>query len=135
MLVDVKVPVLAESVAEATLLTWHKQVNGFICIGMDRRKRTITFRCTHWDPETKLCDSYDSRPGMCRDYPRNLLDFARPAFLPECSYYAIDGNAEHFAAVLDDTGLAPEQLDEVKRKLYLTPPARVCERPDTTRSA
>lgn len=25
--------------------------------------------CRHWDTETRLCTVYESRPGMCRDYP------------------------------------------------------------------
>ena len=27
------------------------------------------FTCRHWDPETKLCGIYESRPEMCRDFP------------------------------------------------------------------
>ncbi len=51
-------------------LGWMKHVNGFELDTADRASRTFVFRCTHFDWETRSCDSYVSRPGMCRDYPR-----------------------------------------------------------------
>jgi len=54
-----------------------------------RAERNFVFRCTHFDPATRSCDSYASRPGMCRDYPRNLTYSALPEFLPECGYSAV----------------------------------------------
>jgi len=31
---------------------------------------TERFTCRHWDEGTRLCTAYESRPGMCRDYPQ-----------------------------------------------------------------
>lgn len=28
-----------------------------------------TFGCAYWDPVTRLCTSYETRPQMCREYP------------------------------------------------------------------
>ncbi len=98
---------------------WHKLINGFEYIGEDRRNKTFTFRCTHWDPETKLCDSYDSRPGMCRDYPRPLLYSYRPEFLKECSFYAVDKNAGRMVDALKELDLPEEKLNDIKDKLHL----------------
>lgn len=27
------------------------------------------YGCRHWNTETRLCNAYDERPGMCRSYP------------------------------------------------------------------
>lgn len=27
------------------------------------------FGCAYWDPVTRLCGSYETRPKMCRDHP------------------------------------------------------------------
>jgi len=48
---------------------WHGKINGFVWIGDDKKSHSLIFRCEHWDPETKQCDSYGSRPGMCRTIP------------------------------------------------------------------
>src|SRR5215813_14607857 len=53
-------------------LAWQRRVNGFELTEADRGSRTFVFRCTHFDAATRSCDSYASRPGMCRDYPRAL---------------------------------------------------------------
>ncbi len=47
--------------------------------GTDKESRTIrhmvipfgegTFTCRHWNSETKLCEIYEDRPDMCRDFP------------------------------------------------------------------
>src|SRR6185503_15607137 len=58
-----------------------------------RGQRTFVFRCTHFDPESRACDSYDSRPGMCRDYPRALLWTSSPELFAECGYRAVAPNA------------------------------------------
>jgi hypothetical protein len=29
------------------------------------------YRCTWFDPETRLCTHYEERPDLCREYPRN----------------------------------------------------------------
>lgn len=65
---------------------WQRVVNGFELVGADRHARALTFRCTHFDPATRLCDSYDTRPGMCRDYPLALLGQPWPELFAECSH-------------------------------------------------
>jgi len=101
------------------ILTWQRNVNGFEYLSQDRRSRTFSFRCTHWDPETKRCDSYNSRPGMCRDYPHPLLYAPNPEFLPGCGHYAMREDAHDIEASLDELGLSPEKLDEVKRRFHV----------------
>ena len=49
-------------------LAWQRRVNGFELMSADARARLFVFRCTHYDRETRSCDSYGSRPGVCRDY-------------------------------------------------------------------
>ena len=100
------------------ILTWHKAVNGFEFLRYDFKSRAFVFNCTHFDRKTRTCDSYDSRPGMCRDYPRNLLDAAYPEFLDGCGYHAIDANAEQFNEALDKLDLPPEKLEELKKRLH-----------------
>jgi Fe-S-cluster containining protein len=77
------------------------------------------FRCTHWDPATRRCDSYESRPGMCRDYPRAHLWTGNPEFLPGCGYRAVAPGAAAMIAALRAEGLEGEKLEAVKRKLHL----------------
>ncbi|QRK12177.1 YkgJ family cysteine cluster protein [Archangium violaceum] len=100
-------------------LTWHRLVNGFEYVSEDRRHKLFVFRCTHYDPVTKQCDSYDSRPGMCRDYPRNLAYSALPEFLPECGYSAVYKKGEQLRQALEKANLPPEKYEELVRKLYL----------------
>lgn len=100
-------------------LTWHRVVNGFEYAGEDRRGRLFVFRCTHYDPVTKQCDSYDSRPGMCRDYPRNLAYSALPEFLPECGYSAVYKKGDQLRMALLKANLPPEKYAELVRKLHL----------------
>ena len=69
--------------------SWHGLINGFEFMAEDRRSKCLIFRCTHLDARTRRCDSYDSRPGLCRDYPRNQLDYANPEFLEGCGYQAV----------------------------------------------
>jgi hypothetical protein len=68
---------------------------------------------------TKQCDSYDSRPGMCRDYPRNLLYSALPEFLPECGYSAVYKKGEGLRKALEQANLPPEKYQELVQKLRL----------------
>src|SRR5262245_21646180 len=74
-------------------LAWQERVNGFVRTGAHAETRTFVFRCLHFDAETRACDSYGSRPGMCRDYPRLLLWQVDPEMLPGCGYRAIAPNA------------------------------------------
>ncbi len=77
------------------------------------------FRCTHFDWETRRCDSYASRPFMCRDYPRVLLDQAWPELFEGCGHGLRDTHGSGLAAALEDTDLPPEELAELKRKLRI----------------
>ena len=92
---------------------------GFELLKIDLRNRHMVFRCTHYDPATKLCDSYHSRPGRCRDYPRNLLTAPRPQFFSECSYFAVDRNAERYRRALERFPITEEKREELFERLYL----------------
>ena len=100
-------------------LGWMKHVNGFDLESVDRSSRTFVFRCTHFDLETRSCDSYISRPGMCRDYPRALLDQPRPRLFAECGYRVRPANAGALAAALDRQALSPDQRQKLRRELDL----------------
>lgn len=100
-------------------LAWHRHVNGFELLDRLPRSRTFVFRCTHWDPKTRLCDSYSSRPGMCRDYPRALLWSPRPEMLPGCGYRPISPDAGKMLSALQQENLTPEQLAKIKKGLNL----------------
>ncbi|GMU58356.1 MAG: hypothetical protein AMXMBFR34_01190 [Myxococcaceae bacterium] len=110
--------------ARAVFLWWQWQVNGFELVDADPRYRLFTFKCTHYDPRTKRCDSYESRPLMCRDYPVNLTYDAVPALFPECSHGVVDRKAEGLRQALVDAGVKGEQLDALERKLFLRDPSR-----------
>ncbi len=101
------------------LVRWHRWVNGLELERLDRRARALVFRCTHFDPETRGCDSYDSRPTMCRDYPRALLYQAAPELFEACTHRLVYRNAARFDELLQDQDLPPEQLAELRRKLGL----------------
>lgn len=116
---QVPAPVFRLKSLRWVFLTWHRVVNGFEFESEQRQGYVFVFRCTHFDVETRRCDSYESRPGMCRDYPRALLYQVRPEFFEECSYYAVDENAEAFRQALDETDLSPEKIAELKKKLFL----------------
>jgi uncharacterized protein len=106
-------------VFRSLFLAWHKHVNGFDVTGRDPNEQTFVFRCTHFDWGTRRCDSYDSRPGMCRDYPRLLLEQARPDFLPGCGYLAVWRNAEALSRALEAAGVQPDTLARLRQDLYL----------------
>ena len=103
----------------ALALWWQRLVNGFELVSSDPRFRTVTFRCTHYDPVTKQCDSYDSRPLICRDYPVNLTHEASPVLFDECSYRIVDVKAEALRDALARTTLSEEKRAELERKLHL----------------
>jgi hypothetical protein len=100
-------------------LGWQRHVNGFELRGRDVPARTFVFRCTHFDAATRLCDSYESRPGMCRDYPRALLWQPRPEMLAGCGYRPVAPNAAGLRRALEVTGLTPEQRGRLERELFL----------------
>jgi uncharacterized protein len=105
----------------AAFLWWQKRVNGFELAEALPQGRLFVFRCTHFDWTTRACDSYDSRPGMCRDYPRALLFQPLPEMLPGCGYRALPPNAAGLRRALDAQGLAPDQLERLKKDLHLEP--------------
>lgn len=95
-------------------LSWQKRVNGFELVREVSQEQVFVFRCTHYDAATRSCDSYDSRPGMCRDYPRLLLWQPRPRLLPGCGYRVRPPNAAGLRESLGRVDLTPEQ----RRKLW-----------------
>lgn len=100
-------------------LTWHEKANGFKLIRENRKARTFMFQCTHLDPETKECDAYSSRPGMCRDYPRNILYNTPPDFLPKCTFYPIAKNSEKIIESLEKLDIPPEELQKLKKDFFV----------------
>ena len=103
----------------AAFLWWQRAVNGFDLVGRDAGQRVFVFRCTHFDPATRRCDSYESRPGMCRDYPRVLLDQAAPVMLPGCGYRPIAPRADALLRELRRLPLTPDQDAKLRKGLGL----------------
>ncbi len=100
-------------------LWWQRRVNGFQLVRADAEEQSFVFRCTHFDWQTRSCDSYASRPGVCRDYPRVLLWQANPELLPGCGYRALPPNAEGLRAALGRLQLTAEQREKLRRGLRL----------------
>jgi uncharacterized protein len=100
-------------------LRWQEEVNGFVLLREEAATRTFVFRCTHFDAATRTCDSYDSRPGVCRDYPRLLLWQPNPELLAGCGYRAVSANAAGLAARLAGVPLTAEQREKLRRGLHL----------------
>lgn len=100
-------------------LEWQHHVNGFVLVERRRRERTFVFRCTHFDRNTRLCDSYSSRPGMCRDYPRSLMHQSAPQLFVECGYRALSPKRHELLQVLEAKSLDDQQLERLKKTLYL----------------
>ena len=105
---------------QQVFLAWQKHVNGFELVRRERETRALVFRCTHFDRATRTCDSYDSRPGMCRDYPRLLLWQPHPELLPGCGYRAVAPNAAGLKRSLDELDLTPEQRKKLDKGLRLS---------------
>jgi Fe-S-cluster containining protein len=105
--------------ARELFLWWQWIVNGFQLVSVDPRHRLFTFTCTHYDRVTKRCDSYDSRPLMCRDYPVNLTFDALPQLFDECSHGVVDRKADALRQALVDAGVTGRKLEEIEEKLYL----------------
>jgi hypothetical protein len=105
--------------ARRAFLWWQRRVNGFELVRADEDDWSFAFRCTHFDRATRSCDSYDSRPGMCRDYPRLLLWQANPELLPGCGYRAAPPNAAGLRVALDRLDLRPEQREKLRKGLRL----------------
>lgn len=104
-----------------SFLWWQSRVNGFELTEAVTQSRLFVFRCTHFDWPTRSCDSYDSRPGMCRDYPRALLFQPSPEMLHGCGYRTLPPNAAGLRSALEKQGLAPSQLERLKKDLHLEP--------------
>ncbi len=100
-------------------LWWQETVNGFVLTEARPETRTFVFRCTHFDPRARACDSYPSRPGMCRDYPRLQLWQASPEFLPGCGYRAVAPGAARLRVLLDGKPMTAEQRARLHRGLHL----------------
>jgi hypothetical protein len=110
---------LALRAVHGPFLWWQRVVNGFELVEARPRDRMFVFRCTHFDTVTRACDSYDSRPGMCRDYPRNLLWQSGPEMLPGCGYKPLNPRAASFAQALDAQPLSDEQRAKLSKGLFL----------------
>jgi Fe-S-cluster containining protein len=102
-------------------LWWQERVNGFVLVEGRPSTRTFVFRCTHFDPRARACDSYGSRPGACREYPRLQLWQASPEFLPGCGYRAVHARASRFIAVLEAQPMTADQRARLRRGLHLEP--------------
>jgi hypothetical protein len=100
-------------------LAWQRRVNGFTLLTVERGTRTFVFQCAHHEATTGRCDSYASRPGMCRDYPRVLLDQGWPELFDTCGFRTIARNAPSMRAAIDATALSDEEKAELRRKLRL----------------
>jgi Fe-S-cluster containining protein len=100
-------------------LWWQRVVNGFEFVRADREERSFAFRCTHFDTETRRCDSYGSRPFMCRDYPRLLLDQPWPELFDECGYRAVDTKGGGMREAIDALDVPQEQKEKLRRRLHL----------------
>ena len=100
-------------------LWWQRRINGFELRETHRDGHVFVFACSHFDRATRQCDSYDSRPGMCRDYPRALLYQPHPELLPGCGYRPIARNAKRLLRVLDAQPLTEAQRAQLKKGLFL----------------
>jgi Fe-S-cluster containining protein len=100
-------------------LWWQSRINGLEVIKADRPTRTFIFRCTHFDWESRSCDSYSTRPFMCRDYPRELLSDAWPQFFSRCGYGARARDAAMKRTAIEQADLSPEKKAELIRRLHL----------------
>lgn len=100
-------------------VAWQRRVNGFELTRVDEDQGVLYFRCTHFDPSTRRCDSYGSRPGMCRDYPRMQLYQPNPELFEGCGYRAIAPNASGLLKVLEDQPMTEAQREKLKDGLRL----------------
>ena len=117
-MIKVYAPLFYLRTFRALMRFWQGRVNGMELIGEDRKAKAFIFRCTHWDPQTRLCDSYASRPGMCWDYPRPLLDWPVPRFLDGCGHRAVHRQAARIRSSLEGLGLSEEKRRELEEKLH-----------------
>lgn len=118
---SIRIPWLFERLSSLRwlVLAWHRDINGFEYLRTLRAPTTWVFRCTHYDPATRRCDSYASRPGMCRDYPRLLLHAPIPELLDGCGHRAVHQRADQVKELLTGADLPAETRVELERKLNL----------------
>jgi uncharacterized protein len=100
-------------------LWWHETVNRFHLQSENGSERTFVFTCDHFDWSARRCDSYESRPGMCRDYPRALLDQSAPVFFARCGFKALAINRRELVQILEAENLGAKRLEKLKTGLYL----------------
>lgn len=100
-------------------LAWQARVNGFELVEADPETRTFHFRCSHFDWASRRCDSYASRPHMCRDYPRVLLAQPWPELFDACGHRIVLERGAGLAAALEQTDLDPEARAALRRKLRI----------------
>ncbi len=98
---------------------WQRAMNGFVLVKRDRDAAAFVFTCTHFDANTRKCDSYESRPGMCHDYPRMQLTAVDPELFDGCKYRVVAKNGDAMIAALEAKGVGGEQLVQIKKKLRL----------------
>lgn len=99
-------------------LWWQRHVNGFEQVET-LRPRIFVFRCHYFDTTTRRCTSYETRPGICRDYPRHLLQQAWPELLPGCGYRPVSRNAASALVALGKTSMTEEERAALRRRMRL----------------
>ncbi len=104
---------------QRVFLLWHRHVNGFEMVEKSRRDRAFIFRCTHFDTKTRRCDSYHSRPGMCRDYPRALLEQANPQLFEGCGFKPLARDRVQLRKALDGQSMTEAQRAKLRKELFL----------------
>jgi uncharacterized protein len=100
-------------------LFWHRHVNGFEMVEKSRGDRAFLFRCTHFDVKTRRCDSYHSRPGMCRDYPRALLEQANPELFEGCGFKPLARDRVQLLRALEGQSMTEAQRAKLRKELFL----------------
>lgn len=112
-------PVWYIPIVRRLFLLWQRRVNGFVLSYKDHEQKSFIFECTHFDRQTRRCDSYRSRPWMCRDYPRALLYQPNPEFFTECGYRPVLKSAGRFQEAINRIDLPEEKKAELEKKLRL----------------
>ena len=103
----------------ALFLGWQKHVNRFHLVREDKLLGAFVFRCEHFDRKTRRCGSYDTRPGMCRDYPRRLMYQPAPEMLDGCGYRPVAFGASRMMSALKKQKLTEEQMEKLRKGLFL----------------
>jgi len=103
----------------ALFLAWQKHVNQFHLVREDKQLQAFVFRCEHFNLRTRQCDSYETRPGICRDYPRRLMYQPNPEMLEGCGYRPVAFGASRMMSALRKQKLAPEQMEKLRKGLFL----------------